>query len=451
LYSRDLFNAGARSDEVSPLQDWRATAILLAGGTILLANCATAQTPAPGLSASPQLPTEAAVRSSISSQAVATAADQASAGSGGSGSPSTALVQGSASGAIQHYEYVVGVSGVYVYDIDNGHQFVRTISLPQLSRGVKGVAASPATGSLYVSYGGDGGQNGNGSLLKYDLLADRLVWTKSYSTGIDSMDVTPDGKKIYLPDGELASDGTWHVIDSASGAITADLHGPKGPHNTVVSLQGDRVYLGGRWDNHLEVADTATNKIVQRIGPLKDTVRPFTVNGKQTLVFTTATGFLGFQVSDIATGRVLYTSGIDGFSFDPHQSSLTAPSHGISLSPDEREVYVIDPPNDYVHVFDVSGLPAAPPSKVADIHLQGRMDNTETPCAYDCEKDGWLQHSRDGRFVYVGDAGDVIDTAKRATVALLAPLANTRKSLEIDFRSGAAVATSSRIGLGYTT
>jgi DNA-binding beta-propeller fold protein YncE len=130
----------------------------------------------------------------------------------------------------------------------------------------------------------------------------------------------------------------------------------------------------------------------------------------------------------------------------------SAPSHGISLSPNEKELYVIDAPNSYVHVFDVSHVPASAPVQVADIPLtQPMLSRPETPCAYDCLKDGWLQHSRDGRFVYVGDAGDVIATTTRKVVAYLPPLANTRKMLEIDWSNGLPIATTSRIGLGYVT
>ncbi len=37
-----------------------------------------------------------------------------------------------------------------------------------------------------------------------------------------------------------------------------------------------------------------------------NTVRPFTVNSSNTLAFTSATEFDGFQVSSITTGKVLF-------------------------------------------------------------------------------------------------------------------------------------------------
>jgi hypothetical protein len=189
--------------------------------------------------------------------------------------------------------------------------------------------------------------------------------------------------------------------------------------------------------------------VYRTIGPLRSGVRPFTINGRQTLAYTTATGFLGFQVSSIVTGHVLYTQGFPGFGWSPASFSPSAPSHGISLSPDERSVWVMDAPNSYVHVFDVSGVPGSAPRLLANVRLSHSMSGTESPCAYDCARDGWIQHSRDGRFVYVGDSGDVFDARTYRRVAYLPALRNTRKMLEIDWRGGVPVATTSRQGVGY--
>jgi DNA-binding beta-propeller fold protein YncE len=351
-------------------------------------------------------------------------------------------------GGVHHYEYVFPDGAMYVYDIDAGQRLVRRVELP-MARGIRGVVASPATHTLYVSYGGDGGGNGTGSLLAYDLLTGRVLWQRHYGFGIDSMAISPDGQRIYMPSGELDHSGTWNVLAGSDGHVLAAIHGGAGAHNTVMSLNGQHVYLGGRNEDYLDVADTATNQVVKRIGPLRSGVRPFTINGRQTLAFTTATGFLGFQVSSIASGRVLYTETFPGFSWNPSSFAPSAPSHGISLSPDERQAWVIDSPNSAVHAFDVSGLPGRAPRMIASVRLTTPMSGEERPCAYDCARDGWVQHSRDGRFLYVGDSGDVIDTRRFRVVAYLQPLRESRKMLEIDWRNGRPVASTSRQGLGY--
>ncbi len=359
-------------------------------------------------------------------------------------SPATSTV---GSITLHHYEYVFPDGEMYVYDMDHGHTLVQRINLPTTA-GVRGVVASPATHMLYVSYGSDSGAGG--SLLKYDLLAQSIIWQKTYAHGIDSMAITPDGKTIYMPDGELSGDGKWYIVDANTGNETGFINAGKGPHNTLVSLNGKHFYLGSRFSPYLTVADTATNQVIQKIGPLQGNgVRPFTINGQETLAYMSTTGFLGFQVGDIKTGKILYSVSLRGFSWNG--SGPTDPSHGISLSPDEKELYVIDWANSYVHVFDVSHVPVSAPKQVADIQLTRTMHHDENPCAYDCLADGWLQHSRDGRFVYVGDEGDVIDTATRKAVTNLGPLYNTRKMLEIDWQNGVPIFTTSRQGMGYIT
>jgi DNA-binding beta-propeller fold protein YncE len=365
-------------------------------------------------------------------------------------SPGTAVPAATVAGrsGVHHYEYVFPDGFMFVYDMDAGQRLVQRVALP-MARGIRGVVASPRTHTLYISYGGDGGSHGNGSLLAYDLLTGRVLWTRSLNTGIDSMAISLDGTRLYMPSGELAESGVWSVLDARNGNLITRIQGGAGAHNTVVSLSGRDVYLGGRNHNYLEVASTSTNRVFRSIGPLRGGVRPFTINGRETLAFTTATGFLGFQVSSIPSGRVLFTQTFPGFGWREANFGPSAPSHGISLSPDERSVWVLDAPNSYVHVFDVSLLPRRRPRLLANVRLSKPISGEESPCSYDCARDGWIQHSRDGRFVYVGDAGDVFDAHTFRLVAFLPALRNTRKMLEIDWRGAVPVATTSRHGLGY--
>ena len=154
-------------------------------------------------------------------------------------------------------------------------------------------------------------------MLAYDLLRNRVIWQRSYSTGVDSIAITPNGRAIYMPVGESSSDGTWEIVDPANGNITGSIAAGAGAHNTVVGLDGRYVYMAGVDYPYLTVASTATNTVVRKIGPLRTGGRPFTINGKQTLAFTTAHDLLGFQISNIRTGKVLFTVPVPGFSWDP--------------------------------------------------------------------------------------------------------------------------------------
>jgi DNA-binding beta-propeller fold protein YncE len=338
---------------------------------------------------------------------------------------------------VQHYEYVFSPNHMNVYDMDNGFVLAKSLPVP-FTAAPLGSVASAATGMLYLSHGSNAS---GGSLMKYDLIKNQVVWDQSYSFGIDSMAISPDGKTIYMPTGENSTGGLWEVIDAGSSNVIGSIDsGGKGPHNTVITPDGRHIYMASVGYPYLVEADAATHQILQRIGPVTGGpgVRPFTVNGAETLAFMTVAGVVGFQVGDITTGKILFTLPIDGFTCN---CGSTVPSHGISLSPDEKQLYVIDDPHSYVHVFDITGLPGSAPTKVADIPLAGASTGP-----------GWLHHSRDGHYVFVGNSGDVIDTTTRTTIARLSTLADTARDIEIDFQNGVPVwAMETRSSLGTVT
>jgi DNA-binding beta-propeller fold protein YncE len=279
-------------------------------------------------------------------------------------------------------------------------------------------------------------------VLAFDLRTNRVLWQRDFPTGTDGLAVTPDGSTLFVPEGERSLDDVWWVVDARTGRVTGEIHAAPGPHNTIVPTDGRLVYLGPRNSRFLVVASTRTDRVVKKIGPLKGGVRPFTIDQKRGVAYTTATGFLGFQVSSLRTGRLLYTVPIRF----PWRHSLGTPSHGISVTPDGTWLAVIDVPNSTVHVFDVARVPALPPRLVANVRLDHSMAGKEQPCGGDCGRAGWLQNGLDGRYLWVGDDGDVIATATDRVVGYAPALADSRYLLEIDWRGDRPVATSTRSG-----
>jgi DNA-binding beta-propeller fold protein YncE len=337
---------------------------------------------------------------------------------------------------IHHYLYVFPPGSIAVYDIDHGFHLAKRFRLPATAIGVRGAAVHAATNALYLSIGGYGGRSGRGSLLRYDLVTNRVRWLRHYPFGVDSLAITPSGSKIYLPTGEDSTGDRWEVIRPSDGAVIGVIHADHGPHDTVVSLNGRHVYLAGRGDRYLLQASTKTDRVVKRIGRLLYGIRPFTITGRETFAFVNEEHLLGFQVCVIGSGRVLYTVKVRGFHFS---QSISTPSHGIALSPDEKRLWLIDRPNDFVHLFGVSRLPHVAPHQLADIHLRGNLHG----------KSAWLGMSRDGHFLFVAAAGDVIDTRTEKTVRVLPALTHAKVYLEIDFRNGVPIFATSREAVGY--
>jgi DNA-binding beta-propeller fold protein YncE len=324
-----------------------------------------------------------------------------------------------------------GGAGVLVYDIDQGHALVRRIPVSYMDakdpegkdpENVKGICASAKTKRLYVS-----------TLTRMaciDLATDRLLWVKRYPGGCDRMSITPDGKKIYLP--TLEKDD-WHVVDGESGEVTATISPKSGAHNTVMALDGSKVYLAGLKSPLLRVVDTKTDQIIREI-PFSAAVRPFTVNGASTLAYVTVNELLGFEIGEVATGKFLHRVEIPGFKKGPVKRH-GCPSHGIGLTPDEKEVWVVDAFNKAVHIFDNTAMP---PKYVQTID---RL----------IDDPGWVTFTLKGDFAYPS-TGDVIDPKTKKIVARLKDEqghdVQSEKVIEIDWAGGAPLRNGDQFGVG---
>ncbi|HYL52839.1 MAG TPA: hypothetical protein VEZ15_12775, partial [Acidimicrobiia bacterium] len=348
------------------------------------------------------------------------------------------------------YHYVVTDGSLYVYDIAGNYALVKQVPLPIGSkRGL--MQAAPSSNLLYITYCGNSACGGaHGSLLAYNLVTDQIAWIANYTFGTDQATITPDGKTIYMATGEDSSGGVTPIIDATDGKPIGSINTGTNGHDYVAALDGTQVYLSGHsgpTSNYVQVVDTATNQVILEAGPTVNGVRPNTVNGKHTLSFTTSTNRCGFQVLDLSAGTVLYTVTLNGAC---SWTATDAPSHGISLSPDEKQIYVMNAAADAVDVYDVSGLPASPPTFVTRVQLSS-LAGSESPCQSFCVREGWLLHSLSGRNVWVGDTGDVIDTTTQQVVQHLDTLRNTRLMLEVDYNNGIPNATTTRVGLGRVT
>jgi len=145
------------------------------------------------------------------------------------------------------------------------------------------------------------------------------------------------------------------------------------------------------------------------------------------VMYVTQRGLLGFRVIDMRTGATRYVVHFKGFTWN-RRFGPNPPSHGLALAPDRPELWVLDTPNRTAHVFDVSALPNSPPRRVEDVRLSKTFSEI-----------GSLTLSADGRFLYVGDSGDVVDTRTRKPVANLEALQHSRVLLEVDWVNGRPV------------
>ncbi len=342
-----------------------------------------------------------------------------------------------ANAAEHHYLYVAepgirnyveyGGIGVLVFDIDNSYKFVKRIPTWETGSGkepenVKGIAASAATGRLYVTT--------INRMAALDIATGKKIWDRAYPGGCDRMAISPDGKILYVPSLEGAH---WNVVNAATGDVIAKVEPRSGSHNTIFSLDGSRVYLAGLRSTFHSVADANTHPLITTVGPISTPIRPFTVNGRGTLVFVNVNDLAGFEVGDLDTGKVLHRVEFQDYRPGPLKRH-SCPSHGIALTPDERELWVVDGANNAVHVFDASLMP---PRETATVRLR--------------DFPGWISFSIDGKQAY-SSTGEIVDTGTKKIVATLTDEAGravqSEKLLELDFDNGRVIRAGNQFGAG---
>lgn len=323
-----------------------------------------------------------------------------------------------------------GGKGVLIYDIDNGHEFVRRIPSPFDDpdgnvENIKGIVAHAETARLYITT--------LKRLAAIDLLTEQVLWLKSLDRGCDRPALSQDGRWLYVPSFE--SD-RWYVVDAENGQVEKTLITDQRAHNTVAPPGGDRVYMAGLGSNTLKVADPATHQLLEEefVGPFSREIRPFAISWSKQLAVVNVNDLLGFEVGSLETGEQLYRVEVPGFQPGPVKRHGTV-SHGVGITPGDEEIWVVDAPNQHIHIFDFTVLPP-----VLEESIELRVDQP-----------GWITFTIDGDYAYPS-TGEVIDTDARAIIAHLkdegGAQVQSEKLVEIDFVSGQPTRVGDQFGVG---
>lgn len=328
-------------------------------------------------------------------------------------------------GIRDYLEY--GGHGILVYDITDNYKLVKRIPTGGLKENgtpsnVKGVAVSLSTNSIYITT--------LEALQRIDLSTEKMVWEKKYEGGCDRLSISPDGKTIYLPTLEKEH---WNVVNAETGEVIKQIFTNSGAHNTLYGPDGTQVYLAGLRTPTLGVSDTRTHEMIKQVGPFSSAVRPFTINGSQTLCYVNVNGLLGFEIGDLKTGAKLHHVEVAGFQQGPVKRH-GCPSHGIGLTPDEKEVWLCDAFNQRMHIFDNTVMP---PKQLASIELR--------------DQPGWITFSLNGKHAYPS-TGEIVDIKTRKIITTLKDEKGnpvmSEKVVEIHMSGTMAVKVGDQFGIG---
>ena len=344
-----------------------------------------------------------------------------------------ALPGGSAGG--QFSSELNGV-GIVVLDVDRNFEFVKRIPTWNVAASrspeeVSGVAASPATNMIYLAT--------RGRLAAFDLGTDQKAWENTYDgTCCERPELTPDGMTLVV--GSDLQD-FWYVIDAQSGPLKGKIQAPKSmfAHNMGLSADGKTVFMAPNGVT-MTVGDMPSMKALKTI-TFSDHVRPFVINYDATRVYANLNNLLGFEIADATTGKVIKRIEAPGEMWKAKWGDLTqrfyghgCPSHGIAMTPDESEIWVVDNINYGMLVYDNTG--------------EWPVLKTTFPTTASAD---WITMGLDGQYAYLS-SGDVVDVKTKKIVAQMndeygKPM-HSEKYLEMFFTSGKLVRTVSQFGQG---
>ncbi len=312
--------------------------------------------------------------------------------------------------------------GILVFDIDNGHKFVRRIDVPIFEEGLRGFAGNLKTHSAYYS-------STNHRLGRFDLETEKTVWEQVYDAGCDRSSVTLDGKKIYVPTGwwYKGDDSGFLVVDGDTGEIIKRIKVGPAAHNSIVNLSGTKVYLGTT--TTLSVFDTATDEMIMQVKDVGERgIFPYTIDSRERYAYVCLGNHVGFDVVDLKKGKRIHRV-FAGDEKIPHRT------HGAGMTPDETELWISDQKGQKLFIFDATVMPPAPKGHV-ELSQGGH---------------GWVAFSLDGKYAW-SHTPDIFDVKTKKLVGTFKdetgnPVSGS-KYIEVHVRDGKVVRVGNEFGLG---
>lgn len=312
--------------------------------------------------------------------------------------------------------------GILIFDIDDGHKFVRRIDVPVFEEGLRGFAANLKQHSAYYS-------STNHRLGRFDLETEKTVWEQVYDAGCDRSSVTLDGKKIYVPTGwwYKGDDSGFLVVDGETGKLLKRIKVGPQAHNSIVNLSGTKVYLGTT--TMLSVFDTSTDELIMQVKDVGERgIFPYTIDSRERYAYVCLGNHVGFDVVDLKAGKAIHRV-FAGEEKIPHRT------HGAGMTPDETELWISDQKGQKLFIFDATKMPPAPKGHV-ELSQGGH---------------GWVAFSLDGKYAW-SHTPDVFDVKTKKLAATLRdetgePVSGS-KYVEVHVRNGKVIRVGHEFGLG---
>jgi YVTN family beta-propeller protein len=208
---------------------------------------------------------------------------------------------------------------------------------------------------------------------------------------------TPDGHYVAVP---IRSGDSVVIIDIPMGKIVNELP-VKMPHNAYNTGRNDVLYVSSMGDHQINRIDLKTMEYTDKI-PTDGIPRPYAVTKNEKTLYVALSDYHGFEIVDIASKKQI--ARVDLPAAPPADCELEphTETHGLALSPNEKELWVTSLADGGVYVYDIAT------KNFSKEILTGACPN-------------WIGFSPDGKYVTVSNCGSndaaIIDAKSRQVLA----------------------------------
>jgi len=208
---------------------------------------------------------------------------------------------------------------------------------------------------------------------------------------------TPDGHYVAVPN---RSGNSVVIIDIPQEKIVKELPVNK-PHNAYNTGRNDVLYISSMGDNQIDRIDLKTMEYTDKI-PTGGIPRPYAVTRDEKTLYVALSDYHGFEIINIPSKKE--TARVDLPAAPPADCELEphTETHGLALSPNEKELWVTSLTDGGVYVYDI-----------ATKKLSTEISTGQCP--------NWIGFSPDGKYVTVSNCGSndaaIIDARTRQVLA----------------------------------
>jgi YVTN family beta-propeller protein len=210
--------------------------------------------------------------------------------------------------------------------------------------------------------------------------------------------VTPNGKFVSVP---IFDGDSVQIIDAENMRILKSLP-VKMPHNCLNAGNNEHMFVTSIKGNQVNMIDLRTLEYMAEI-PVGGVPRPIAVDQEEKNMYVALSLFHGFVIVDIPSRKVIHKVEFPALPPDTDlRPLLNTATHGLTLTPDGKELWAASVPTGNVFVYDI------PSGKVHPAIPVGQLPN-------------WIAFPPDGRYGCITNTGSndcsIVDRRSKKEVA----------------------------------